>query len=47
MTPHITAFREPDINNQMTAICIYGTLDIRKMLSNIPLALKTKTLVLV
>ena len=42
ITPHITAFREPDIQDQMTAICMYGTSDIRKMLSNIPLALREK-----
>ena len=39
-TPYISAFREPDVDDQMTAFCVYGTSDIRKMLSNIPLALK-------
>lgn len=39
-TPYITSFREPDIQDQMTAICVYGTPEIRKMLSNLPLALK-------
>ncbi len=42
VTPYITSFREPDIDNQMTAIAIYGTPEIRKMLCNIPLALKEK-----
>lgn len=41
-TEFITEFREPDIDNEMTAIAIYGTPDIRKMLSNIPLALKER-----
>ncbi len=41
-TPYITAFREPDINDQMTALCVYGSLEIRKMLCNIPLALKER-----
>lgn len=39
-TPFVTSFREPDIDDQMTAICVYGTPEIRKVLSNIPLALK-------
>lgn len=41
-TSFITAFREPDIQDQMTAICLYATVDIRKMLSNLPLALREK-----
>lgn len=40
MTPYVTAFREPDVNDQLTAICVYGTPEIRKVLSNLPLALK-------
>lgn len=40
VTSNVTQFREPDINDQMTALCVYGTPDIRKMLSNLPLALK-------
>lgn len=40
ITPYITAFREPDIQDQMTAICVYGTPEIRKKLSNLPLALR-------
>src|SRR5258708_2755309 len=42
-TPYITAFREPDVQDQMTAICVYGTPEIRKMLSNLPLALRNYT----
>ena len=37
----IVAFREPDINNQLTAICFYGLPHYRKLVSNLPLALKT------
>jgi peptidyl-tRNA hydrolase len=40
VTPYVTAFREPDIDNQLTAIAVYGTPDIRKMVSHLPLALK-------
>lgn len=43
-TPYITAFYEPDIQDQMTAICVYGTPEIRKLLSNIPLALKNHSI---
>ena len=42
ITPHIVAFCEPDIQNQMTSICLYGTPEIRKKLSNLPLALREK-----
>ena len=34
-----TRFFEPDIN-QWTSICLYGTPEIRKSLSHLPLALK-------
>ena len=44
VTPHITAFHEPDVQDQMTAICVYGTPEIRKkFFSNLPLALKQKS----
>ena len=33
-------FKEPDLNNEVTAICIFGTTKIRKLLSSLPLALK-------
>ena len=37
----IIAFREPDIGNQLTAICFYGLPHYRKLVSNLPLALNT------
>lgn len=40
----VVLFREPDICNQATSIAILGTSKIRKKLSNLPLALKGKTL---
>jgi hypothetical protein len=36
----IIAFREPDIDNQLTALCFYGLPHYRKLVSNLPLALK-------
>lgn len=47
ITPHITSFREPDIDNQMTAIAVYSTPEMRKMLCHIPLALKEKKIQIV
>ena len=38
LTP-ATKFYEPDVD-QWTSICVYGTPDIRKKLSHLPLALK-------
>jgi hypothetical protein len=35
-------FFEPDIDGH-TSLCLYGTPEIRKALSNLPLALKQKT----
>lgn len=41
VTPYVTAFYEPDVQDQMTAIAVYGTPEIRKKyFSNLPLALK-------
>ena len=37
---HVVAFYEPDINNQMTAICYYGTPELRKITHKLKLALK-------
>jgi hypothetical protein len=36
----IIAFREPDHYDQLTAICFYGLPCYRKLVSNLPLALK-------
>ena len=36
----IIAFREPDHYDQLTAICFYGLPHYRKLVSNLPLALK-------
>lgn len=36
-----TSFYEPDVN-AFTAICVYGTPEIRKSLSHLPLVLKNK-----
>ena len=33
-------FREPDIDNEATSMCIYGTPDVRKSLSNLSLSLR-------
>jgi peptidyl-tRNA hydrolase len=33
-------FREPDVNNQVTALCIEPSNVVRKLCSNFPLALK-------
>jgi len=35
-------FFEPDVD-QFTSVCLYGTPQIRKSLSHLPLALKNKT----
>lgn len=36
------AFYEPDINNELTAVCIQPTIEARKVCSHYPLALKEK-----
>ena len=36
----VVQFHEPDLNNEVTAICLYSTPEVRKRLSNLPLALK-------
>lgn len=41
LTPAVKFF-EPDVD-QWTSICLYGTPQIRKSLSNLPLALKNKS----
>jgi hypothetical protein len=35
----VVAFTEPDIDNQLTAICYYGTPEMRKITQNLDLAL--------
>ena len=36
---HVVAFYEPDIDNQMTSICYYGTPEMRKHTQKLDLAL--------
>lgn len=36
----VVAFNEPDIDNQLTAICYYGTPELRKHTDKLNLALK-------
>ena len=36
----VVAFTEPDINDQLTAICYYGTPELRKLTEKLDLALK-------
>lgn len=38
----IIKFEEPDIDNEVTAICFWANSELRKRFSNLPLALKTK-----
>lgn len=37
---HVVAFTEPDIDDQVTSICYYGTLELRKHTQKLDLALK-------
>ena len=37
----VVGFYEPDYQDQLTAICFYGLPHYRKLVSNLPLALKT------
>lgn len=37
---NVSEFREPDIGNQLTAICFYAKEKVRKELKKLPLALK-------
>jgi len=37
---NVVAFTEPDIDNQLTSICYYGTPEMRKITQNLDLALK-------
>jgi len=36
----VVAFHEPDIDNQLTSICYYGTPEMRKYTQNLDLALQ-------
>jgi len=36
----VVAFHEPDIDNQLTSICYYGTPEMRKLTQKLELALK-------
>ena len=36
---NVVAFTEPDINNQLTSICYYGTPEMRKLTEKLDLAL--------
>ena len=36
----VVAFHEPDIDNQLTSICYYGTPEMRKITNKLNLALK-------
>jgi len=38
----VVGFTEPDIGDQLTAICYYGTPEMRKHTNNLDLALKTE-----
>jgi hypothetical protein len=37
---NVVAFTEPDIDNQLTSICYYGTPEMRKITQNLDLALE-------
>jgi hypothetical protein len=37
---NVVAFHEPDIGDQLTSICFYGTPELRKLTNKLNLALK-------
>jgi len=37
------AFHEPDIDNQLTSICYYGTPELCKLTQNLDLAFKSES----
>ena len=40
ISEHISLFREPDLNDELTSIAIYAPYEVRKKLSSLPSALK-------
>jgi len=42
----VVAFHEPDIDNQLTSICYYGTPEMRKITNKLELALSKVKLAL-
>jgi len=38
----VVLFREPDMDNQATSLCFYGTPEFRKITSSLPLMFKQK-----
>lgn len=38
----VVLFREPDMDNQATSLCFYGTPEFRKITSSLPLLFKQK-----
>jgi len=42
---NVVAFYEPDIDDQMTSLCFYGTPELRKITNKLNLALKNQNYV--
>ena len=41
---HVVRFSEPDIGNQLTSLCYYGTPEMRKVTNKLKLSLKDQKL---